>query len=111
MQICEALEEAHAAGVIHRDLKPANVVIETVDGDRPRAGARLRHGQALARRRSGEHRLTEQNMVFGTPEYMAPEQARGDDLDAGCDIYAAGVMLYELLTVASPSPRRAPWPS
>jgi serine/threonine protein kinase len=102
MQICEALEEAHAAGVIHRDLKPANVMIESTGGvDHVRV---LDFGMAKLLRAEGPGNtaLTEQNMVFGTPEYMAPEQVRGDELDARCDIYAAGVMLYELLTGSLP---------
>jgi serine/threonine-protein kinase len=102
IEVCNALEDAHAAGVIHRDLKPANVMIETADGtDHVRV---LDFGMAKLLRGDGPGNtaLTEQNMVFGTPEYMAPEQARGDELDAGCDIYAAGVMLYELLTGTVP---------
>ena len=51
---------------------------------------------------TGTTALTEHNMVFGTPEYMAPEQARGDELDARCDVYAAGIILYELLTGSVP---------
>jgi serine/threonine-protein kinase len=103
MQICEALESAHAASVIHRDLKPANIIVETApDGvDRVRVldfgMAKLVHGDG-----PGSTALTEQNMVFGTPEYMSPEQARGDDLDETTDVYAAGVILYELLTGTVP---------
>jgi serine/threonine-protein kinase len=99
LQICLALEDAHAAGVIHRDLKPANVMIETTrDGsDRVRV---LDFGMSKVLKGDGPGAtaLTESNMVFGTPEYMSPEQARGEDLDATCDIYAAGAILYELLT-------------
>jgi serine/threonine-protein kinase len=99
VQICLALEDAHAAGVIHRDLKPANVMIESTrdGGDRVRV---LDFGMSkvLKGEGPGATALTESNMVFGTPEYMSPEQARGEDLDATCDIYAAGAILYELLT-------------
>ncbi|MCA9629105.1 MAG: serine/threonine protein kinase [Myxococcales bacterium] len=104
-EICTALEVAHGSGVVHRDLKPGNVILEGVAGDEEGLdGARVRvldfgmakliHGSASASITA----LTEQNMVFGTPEYMAPEQARGDDVDARSDIYSAGVLLYELIS-------------
>jgi serine/threonine-protein kinase len=99
VQICLGLEDAHGAGVIHRDLKPANVMIESTrdGGDRVRV---LDFGMSkvLKAGAPGSTALTESNMVFGTPEYMSPEQARGEDLDATCDIYSAGAILYELLT-------------
>ena len=109
-QVCAALEEAHAAGVVHRDLKPSNVVIEPErDGE-----ARVRvldfgMGKVI-RGDPGEsmNALTEQNMVFGTPEYMAPEQARGDQADERSDVYAVGVMLYEMLTGSVPFQSNTP---
>jgi serine/threonine protein kinase len=99
LQISRALEDAHASGVIHRDLKPANVMIESTEG----GGDRVRvldfgMSKVLKGEAPGATVLTEENMVFGTPEYMSPEQARGDELDATCDVYAAGTILYELLT-------------
>lgn len=104
-QICAALESAHGAGIVHRDLKPGNVIIEPGSGDEPERARVLDFGMAKVLRGEGNDSLTaltEQNMVFGTPEYMAPEQARGDEVDARCDVYAAGVMLYELLTGSVP---------
>lgn len=102
-QICEGLEVAHAAGVVHRDLKPLNVIVERRDGaDHVRV---LDFGMAKILRgelQCSVNALTQQNMVFGTPEYMAPEQARGDEVDERCDVYAAGVMLYELVTGTLP---------
>lgn len=102
-QICEGLEVAHAAGVVHRDLKPLNVIVEQRDGaDHVRV---LDFGMAKILRgelQCSVNALTQQNMVFGTPEYMAPEQARGDEVDERCDVYAAGVMLYELVTGTLP---------
>ncbi len=98
LQVLDALKMAHAQGVIHRDLKPANVLLRggthvvVVDFGL----AKIIAGEA------GATVLTAQNMVCGTPEYMAPEQARGDEIDPRCDVYAAGVMLYELLTGAVP---------
>ena len=100
LQICAALEAAHAQGVIHRDLKPANVILKK--GDHAVVVdfglAKIITGAGGA----GTTALTVHNMIFGTPEYMAPEQARGDDLDARCDVYAVGVMLYQLLTGSVP---------
>jgi serine/threonine protein kinase len=99
LQICEALKSAHAQGVIHRDLKPANVILR--DGTHAIV---VDFGMAkiVTGGGTGTTALTAHNMVFGTPEYMAPEQARGDELDARCDVYATGVMLYELLTGSVP---------
>ncbi len=113
LQVCAALGAAHANGIVHRDLKTANVLIECLGHDggaspRPAlsaAGIRVKvvdfglgkviHGEMTTG-------LTEQGMIFGTPEYMAPEQARGDDVDARADLYAAGVMLYEMVVGAPP---------
>jgi len=106
-QVCRGLEVAHRAGVVHRDLKPANIMVER------KAGAVIARilDFGLAKVVHGEHLvtgLTERDMIFGTPEYMAPEQARGDDVDARCDIYACGVMLYELLTGGVPLKGKSP---
>jgi serine/threonine-protein kinase len=99
LDVCEALREAHSQGVIHRDLKPGNVLLR--DGDR---AVVVDFGMAkiVTGVGTGTTALTQHNMVFGTPEYMAPEQARGDELDARCDVYATGIILYELLTGSVP---------
>lgn len=102
-QICSALEVAHAEGVVHRDLKPGNVILEA--GDEGETARVLDFGLAKVLRGDASQSLTaltQQNMVFGTPEYMAPEAARGDEVDSRSDIYAAGVILYELLTGSVP---------
>ncbi len=105
-KICAALATAHLQGVIHRDLKPANVIVRP-DGQITVVDfgmAKIIAGSTA----TGTTNLTAHNMIFGTPEYMAPEQARGDELDARCDVYAVGVMLYELL--AGTVPFKAPTP-
>lgn len=98
-QVCSALAEAHEQGVIHRDLKPENIMVEDrrVQHDYVKV---LDFGIAKIQDPGGKETraLTAQGMVCGTPEYMAPEQARGDDLDPRTDIYALGVLLYQLST-------------
>ena len=99
LDVCVGLSEAHAQGIIHRDLKPGNVLLAA--GDK---AVVVDFGMAkiITGGGTGTTALTQNNMVFGTPEYMAPEQARGDELDARCDVYAAGIILYELLTGSVP---------
>jgi eukaryotic-like serine/threonine-protein kinase len=104
LQVLEALSSAHAQGIIHRDLKPANVLLEPRPAPAGPKAIVVDFGMSKIITGSGlgTTNLTTHNMVFGTPEYMSPEQARGDELDARCDVYAAGVMLYEVLTGAPP---------
>jgi serine/threonine-protein kinase len=90
-QLCRALEVAHEAGVIHRDIKPQNMVVEA-DGTLKV----MDFGIARLQARSDGH--TQAGMVVGTPEYMSPEQLRGDELDGRSDLYSAGAVLYESLT-------------
>jgi serine/threonine protein kinase len=99
LDVLAGLGEAHAQGVVHRDLKPANVLL-TASGRAIVVDFGL--SKIIVGGGTGTTGLTSHGMVFGTPEYMAPEQARGDETDPRCDIYAAGVMLYELLTGTRP---------
>lgn len=99
LEVCAALRTAHAQGVIHRDLKPANVLL--AGGDKV-VVVDFGMSKIITGAGTGTTNLTAHNMLFGTPEYMSPEQARGDELDARCDVYSAGVMLYEMLTGAPP---------
>jgi serine/threonine protein kinase len=100
VQVCGALEEAHRQGMVHRDLKPENIFLTTQGGiaDFPKV---LDFGLAKVTQREmrpGSLILTQEGMVFGTPEFMSPEQARGQPLDARSDIYSLGCILYEMLT-------------
>jgi len=97
IQATRALEAAHHAGVVHRDLKPQNLFL-TKEGDLKL----LDFGVAMALADTGEERKQKGFAVFGTPEYMAPEQVAGETVDARCDIYALGCVLYELVTGSRP---------
>jgi serine/threonine-protein kinase len=109
MQICRALSAAHGKGVVHRDMKPENVFLQrTGDGEEiikivDFGIAQLKPSNEEAQAVSTSHRrLTKTGMIFGTPEYMAPEQASGKHADLRCDIYAVGIILYELFTGVVP---------
>ncbi len=98
--LCEAVDAAHAGGVIHRDLKPANVMVEEGrDGARPKV---LDFGLARLVDAAQEPGLTLPGAVVGTLAYASPEQAAGERVDVRSDVYSLGVMLYELLTDALP---------
>lgn len=100
--VLDALAEAHALGVVHRDLKPENVIIERLKAGRDLVKvvdfglAKLLSGQ------QGRPSITLPGLVCGTPDYMSPEQGRGEETDSRGDIYSVGVMLFELLTERLP---------
>jgi serine/threonine protein kinase len=93
-QMCAALARAHDLGVVHRDLKSDNIML-TVRGGRQDFVKILDFGLAALAR---DPRLAPKGAVFGTPEYMAPEQARGEDAQASSDLYALGILFYEMVT-------------
>ncbi|HEY1690758.1 MAG TPA: serine/threonine-protein kinase [Polyangiaceae bacterium] len=104
-QICRALREAHSLGVIHRDLKPANIFL-VEHGDETDFVKVLDFG--LVKNVSGDGKgedLTQTGLFMGSPKYMAPEQIRGDKVDARTDIYALGIILYEMITGKVPFDR------
>ena len=97
---CHALQEAHDKGIVHRDLKPENIFLCNQGGIRDFVKV-LDFGLAKVTEREmqpGQGQLTQEGMVFGTPEFMSPEQAQGEKLDAKSDIYSLAVILYETLT-------------
>ncbi len=113
-QIASAMQRAHALSIVHRDLKPENVMLVTKDGDPDFVKVldfgiakvpvgKLASQEPAASAASGAPKiLTQLGMVYGTPEYMAPEQALGQSVDARADLYSLGVMLYEMLAGSRP---------
>ncbi|MBE7451875.1 MAG: serine/threonine protein kinase [Kofleriaceae bacterium] len=105
-QICAALAAAHKVGLVHRDLKPDNVMLIRRGGD-PDHVKVLDFGLAKVMEHAGQRALslaalTQGDLVFGTPDYMAPEQAMGQPLDGRADLYAVGATLFEMLTGRPP---------
>ncbi|UQA55873.1 serine/threonine-protein kinase [Polyangium aurulentum] len=107
-QIAHALRAVHKLGIVHRDLKPDNVMLARRERESDVVkildfGIAKVPVNALAATRPGlVNPLTKTGMAYGTPEYMAPEQALGEEIDGRVDLYALGVMLYEMLSGARP---------
>ncbi|MFW5739832.1 MAG: serine/threonine protein kinase, partial [Myxococcota bacterium] len=111
IQVCGALDEAHHKGIIHRDLKPENIFLCTDPLGKADYAKVLDFGLAKVTEREmhpGSIILTQEGMVFGTPEFMSPEQAQGKTLDARSDIYSLAVILYEALTGKLPFEAKTP---
>lgn len=95
VQVANALRAAHAAGIVHRDLKPSNILLQA-------DGTAVVTDLGIAAMQEATARLTRTGHVMGTPYYMSPEQASGKAVDGRADIYALGVILYEMLSGSVP---------
>ncbi len=101
-QVADALEHAHSQGLIHRDIKPSNICVDETRNDHVvlMDFGLVRAGQ--------DSKLTRTGMIVGTPEYMSPEQAQGEEVDYRTDLYSLGVVLYRMLTGTAPFVRSSP---
>jgi len=95
IQVAEGLQAVHDAGIIHRDLKTPNIMVD------PQRVARLMDF-GIAKRQEGGGASTATGQILGTPEYMSPEQAQGQRVDFRSDVYALGIVIYEIFTGAVP---------
>ncbi|HEY7502490.1 MAG TPA: serine/threonine-protein kinase [Gemmatimonadales bacterium] len=113
VQICHGLQHAHELRIIHRDLKPENIMLVPVadqgsDAESPYRAVVMDFGLAKERRAGPElAKLTATGIVLGTPEFMSPEQIRGKPLDGRSDVYALGVLAFELFTGQLPFPGKS----
>ena len=101
-QVASALDYAHSRGYIHRDIKPSNVMIDPDRGDHVTL---MDFGLVQV---SGDSRITRAGFIMGTPDYMSPEQAKGDPIDHRTDVYSLGVTLYHALTGMVPFTKSTP---
>jgi eukaryotic-like serine/threonine-protein kinase len=107
-QIASALARAHALGIVHRDLKPENIMLVLRDGDTNFVKvldfgiAKVPVGSLFGDAQAPGQALTQIGMVYGTPEYMAPEQALGQPVDGRADLYALGAMAFEMISGVRP---------
>ena len=99
IDICTGMEVAHQVGIVHRDLKPANVLINN------EGLLKIVDFGVAAAQREGDTQLTKTGYVIGSPKYMAPEQILGKKVDQRADVYALGVILYEIMTGVPPYAR------
>jgi serine/threonine protein kinase len=103
IQLADALDKAHRAGVVHRDYKPGNIMLtklgpKITDYGLAKFGPAAQGGMDLSALPTAEKPLTEKGAILGTFQYMAPEQLEAKDTDARTDIFAFGAVLYEMLT-------------
>ena len=108
LALCEALASAHEKGIVHRDLKPANLMVtrdgrlKVLDFGLARLGADDSASLGLSAMTTREAPLTHAGMVLGTLSYMAPEQLRGQEVDARSDLFALGILIYEVISGRHP---------
>lgn len=99
-QVCAALDAAHKKGIVHRDLKPQNIMID-------KSGKAYVLDFGIARSISAEPDTTQEGVVLGTPDFMSPEQIKGQNVSASTDIYSMGVIMYEMVTGKLPFTARS----